>query len=412
MYKQALQFLRKAIDFLGLGDEEYNVLKEPERVIEVSIPLKRDNGSIIVLKAWRSQHNSALGPYKGGVRYHPNVTREEVIALSMIMTWKNSLAELPYGGGKGGVRVNPKELSTRELEQLSRKYIRAIARYIGPDIDIPAPDVYTDPQVMAWFYDEYSKVNCGLNTPAVVTGKPTLLGGIEVRKYSTGYGVALITKLAAEKLYGSIVGRTVAIQGFGKVGKSAAKTLYEWGARIVAVCDTSGMIYDKNGLDVHKLLKVKERTGRVVDYDNVARSDSDKILEVEADILIPAAIENAITMENAGRVKAGIIVEGANSPVTTEAEEILTKRNIIVIPDIMANAGGVVASFLEWANNRAGMIFDDKTLLRELESRMTRIFRKCWSKWELESRGETLRTIAYSIAVERVLNAMKLRGMI
>ncbi len=263
MQKHVMEFLKKTSEFLDLGKEEYEALKEPERVIEVSIKLKTDDGRIRVFKGWRSQHNSALGPYKGGIRYHPCVSRDEVVALSMIMTWKNALAELPYGGAKGGVRVDVKTLSIRELEELTRGYVRAIANYIGPDIDIPAPDMYTDPQVMSWIYDEYSRLTGGAQIHAVVTGKPEILGGLTFRRVSTGYGVALTTRFVAEKVYGGIEGRSVAIQGFGKVGLNAARYLSEWGAKVVAVSDTSGTVFDEKGLSINELVEVKRRTGKV-----------------------------------------------------------------------------------------------------------------------------------------------------
>ncbi len=412
MQEHVIGFLKKTSEFLGLNKEEYEALKEPERVIEVSIRVKTDNGSVRVFKGWRSQHNSALGPYKGGVRFHPCVSRDEVVALSMIMTWKNALAELPYGGAKGGVRVDVKTLSMRELEELTRGYVRAIANYIGPDIDIPAPDMYTDPQVMSWIFDEYSRLVGGAQVHAVVTGKPEILGGLALRRVSTGYGVALTTRFVAERVYGGIEGRSVAVQGFGKVGLNAARYLSEWGAKIVAVSDTSGTVFDANGLSINELIEVKRRTGKVACYDKAKVLGRDALLELNVDILIPAAIENAITLENVEKIRAKVIIEGANNPVSSNAEEHLSRKGVIIVPDILASAGGVIVSHLEWANNRAGIILDENDITKMLEARMKKMFEKCWSRWESEGENTTLRIIAYALAVERVLKAMKLRGII
>ncbi len=411
--EQAEFFLKRAIDFLGYGKAEYEMLRRPDRIIEVKIPVKRKDGSVEVFVGWRSQHNNALGPYKGGIRYHPEVTKEEVIALSMIMTFKNSLAGLPYGGGKGGIRVNPKELTKEELEQLSRNFFRAINRYVGIDIDIPAPDVYTNPQTMAWYFDEYSKVRGDDQFFGVVTGKPKLLGGLDTRVISTGYGTALAARLAAEKLWGSVQGKTVAVQGFGNVGRYAAKYLAEWGAIVVAVSDSSGGIFNSKGLNVDEVLKVKDEKGKVTAYENIERKiTNEELLELDVDILVPSALEDVITPANMRNIKAKIISEGANGPVSNEADEFLFKeKDMVVIPDILANAGGVITSHIEWVNNRMGGWIREEDALQRLTEKMTEVFNKTWEFWEKDARREVpMRIAAYSLAVKRVVEAMKMRG--
>lgn len=411
---QAETFLKRAVDKLGLSQEVYELLKTPERVIQVKIPVRTHDGRIKTFIGWRSQHNSALGPYKGGIRYHPDVTMDEVIALSMIMTWKNALAGLPYGGGKGGVKVNPKELSKQELELLTRQYVRGIARYIGPDIDIPAPDVYTDPQVMAWILDEFINLKMGDIHFGVITGKPSLLGGLDTRVKATGLGVALITKLAADKVLGQLEGSTVIVHGFGNVGQYAARILSEWGAKIVGVADSKSAVYSENGINVERLIEIKKKTDNVGDYpEGTKLSNPDDVLKINADIIIPASIADVININNASEIKAKIIVEGANGPTTVEAEDFLTQRGVIIFPDILANSGGVITSHIEWVNNRMGMWLKEQEAEQRLIEKMSDNFKNVWSYWENKlSRQDSLRLAAYMIAVERVVNAMKLRGQI
>mgnify|MGYP000055857678 CR=1 FL=1 len=411
VYRMAVRQLRNVARILGLEDEVVEALMHPERLIQVKIPVKMDDGSIRVFLGWRSQHNSALGPYKGGVRYHPEVTVGEVVALSMWMTWKNALAGLPYGGGKGGVRVNPKALSRRELEELSRGYFRAIARFVGSDIDIPAPDVYTDPQVMAWFLDEYSKI-VGYDDWGVVTAKPYLLGGLKTRITSTGYGVALVAREAAKKVLGGFEGKTVAIQGFGNVGRWAMYYAIEWGAKVIAVSDSKGGIYNPDGLNFNRLVEVKEKTRSVINYPEGRKISNRELLELDVDILIPAAIENVITEENADRIKAKIISEGANGPVTPEADIILKEKGVVDIPDILANAGGVIMSWIEWCHNKMGCWLKDEDALKRLDEKMSMNFDTVYSEWTSKYSDEPMRTAAYAIAVSRVVKAMKLRGWI
>ncbi len=413
-YEEAKKQLKQTIDLLGYDENLYYILAVPERVVQVKIPVKMDDGTTKIFIGWRSQHNSALGPYKGGIRYHPDVTMNEVIALSMWMTWKNSLAGLPYGGGKGGIRVDPHMLSKGELERLSRGYFEAISDIVGVDRDIPAPDVYTDPQVMSWFFDEYSRIKRGQYF-GVVTGKPVDLGGLYTRIIATGYGTAITAREAANRVFGSVEGLTVAVQGYGNAGYFAAKFLHEMGAKIVAVSDSRGGIYNSKGLDPDDVKQVKNKTGSVIYYENVEKKIGvDEILELDVDILVPAAIENVITEENADKIKAKIIAEAANGPTTPEAEAKLTPRGIVIIPDILANAGGVIMSHIEWVNNRMGGYITEEEAKNKLEQKMTENFARVWDYWnkKLDTSKYNMRTAAYAIAVERVVNAMKLRGWI
>ncbi len=410
LYTQQVKKLYKIGEIMGLQDDELQALASPERVIQVKIQIPGPNGKIKTFVGWRSQHNSALGPYKGGVRYHPNVSQDEVIALSMIMTWKNSLLQLPYGGGKAGIKVDPKSLTRSELELLSRNFIDAIYKYIGSDIDIPAPDVNTDAQVMSWFIDEYIKITGKVDLGAV-TGKPVELGGLSVREYSTGLGLAHIAKLAAEKFLGGIEGRRVIIQGFGNLGSFAAKYLSELGAKVVGISDSKGGVINYDGIDVNKAIEIKRKTGTVVDYPEGKKVSNDELLISECDILVPAALENVIHKYNAPKLKAKIVVEGANGPLTADADEILAKRGIPVVPDILANSGGVVGSYVEWANNKMGDIIEEEEAKKLILSRMEKAFNEIYKKYN-DMGDQDLRTAAMVVAVERVVKAMKARGMI
>jgi glutamate dehydrogenase (NAD(P)+) len=416
VYQMAVKQLREAASILGLPDDVVEVLRHPEKLIQVKVTIRRDNGKLATFIGWRSQHNSALGPYKGGIRYSPNATAGETVALSMWMTWKCALAGLPYGGGKGSVRVDPKTLSQRELEELSRKYFAMLARDLDPDTDIPAPDVYTNPQVMAWYYDEYAKIT-GKPSYAwgVVTAKPAEVGGLYARVVSTGYGVALVAREAAKRVLGGLEGKTVAVHGFGNVGMYAAKYLAEWGATVVAVSDSKGYVYSPKGLDVQKLIEIKEKTGAVINYkgeDVKVSPNHMELLELPVDILVPAAVENVITAENVNRVKAKIISEGANGPTTPEADKVLHERGVVVIPDILANAGGVTMSWIEWAHNRMGCILTDEEALTRLDKIMTQNFNRVFDEWQKKYSEYPMRVAAYVIAVDRVVRAMKLRGWI
>ncbi|MGQ4892321.1 MAG: Glu/Leu/Phe/Val family dehydrogenase [Candidatus Njordarchaeia archaeon] len=414
-YEEVKKQLKIAIDHLNYPDKDavFERLSVPERILEVAIPVKMDDGSLKVFKGFRSQHNSARGPYKGGVRFHPNVTKDEVIALSMWMTFKCALADIPYGGGKGGVIVDPHKLSQRELEQLSRNYFRAISPIVSPDIDIPAPDVYTNPQTMAWFFDEYSKY-AGYNAFGVVTAKPLELFGSLGRIYSTGYGTAVAAREAAKVAGISLNGATVAVQGYGNAGYYAAKFLHEWGAKIVAVSDTKGTIINRNGLDPEKLNDWKHNKSAkrsVIDYPDAEErleGDSTAPLFMDVDILIPAALENQITGDNADKIKAKVISEAANGPTTVEADKILNEKGVIIAPDFQANAGGVIVSYFEWVQNRQGIAWTEEEVKQRLEAKIVNSFHAM--RETKEKYGVDWRTAAYIVAIDRVVQAMRSRG--
>lgn len=409
LYTQQLKKLERVAQILSLDKAVLDSLSQPERVIQVKINIKGNDGTVKTFTGWRSQHNSALGPYKGGVRFSPNVTQTEVIALSMMMTWKNSLLGLPYGGGKGGIRVDPKSLQRDELERLSRGYVKAIYNYIGSDIDIPAPDLNTDPQIMAWFLDEYVKVS-GKVDFASFTGKPVEIGGLSVREYSTGLGLSVIAKSAAEKFIGGIEGKRVIIQGFGNVGYYAAKFINEMGGKVIGVSDSKGGVINEAGIDVNKLVELKKSGGVVSSYEG-KKVTNEQLLTSECDILIPAAVENVVNKTNASHIKAKMIVEGANGPLTADADEILRKMDVVVIPDILANSGGVVGSYVEWANNKMGEIVEDEEAKKLIISRMERAFSSMYSEHERRFSEYDLRTSAMAISIDRVVKASKLRGM-
>jgi len=402
--------LKKAIDVLGYDNDVFERLKRPDRVLEVSIPVRMDDGSLRVFVGYRSQHNNALGPYKGGTRYHPNVTKDDVVALSMLMTWKCSVTGLPYGGGKGGVIVNPKELSKGELERLSRGYFRAIAPIVGPEKDIPAPDIFTDPQIMAWFMDEFSAIK-GYNVPGVVTAKPLEIWGSPGRIYSTGYGVAITAREACNKLGIPIGDARVVVQGYGNAGYYTAKFLHEMGAKIIAVSDIEGGIVNEDGLNPDSLLEHVQKTGTVVGYSGAKKTiTNEELLLLETDILVPAAVEGVITGANADKVKAKVIIEAANGPTTPEADEILFKKNIMVVPDIIASAGGVIVSYFEWVQNLQGFPWSEEDVKKRLEQYIVSAFEKAYKAHQ--DKDIDMRTAAYVIAVDRVVRAMKIRGWI
>jgi glutamate dehydrogenase (NAD(P)+) len=410
LLSQQIKRLYSTGRLLGLDDETVEALAAPERVLEVKMTIRLKDGRVRTFVGWRSQHNSALGPYKGGVRYHPSTTRDEVVALSMMMTWKNSLLLLPFGGGKGGIRVDPKTLDKEDLEKLSRKYVQQIYMHIGSDKDIPAPDVNTDSQVMAWFLDEYIKVT-GRQDFGAFTGKPVEIGGIAVREYSTGLGVATIAKMAAEKFLNGVEGKTVIVQGFGNVGTYTVKFLSEMGAKVIGVSDSKGGVIDPEGLDYNELLNVKKATGSVINYPKGKKVTNEELLTSECDILIPAALENVIHRGNAEKVKAKLIVEAANGPLTADADLTLKRRGIPVVPDILANAGGVVGSYVEWANNRMGEILEEEEQKRLVISRMEKAFNAVYTEYQ-KLDDVDLRTAAMALAVERVYKAMKAMGQL
>jgi glutamate dehydrogenase/leucine dehydrogenase len=413
------QVLKEAISLGGLPEELHDLIFKPERVISVKIPVKMDNGKVAVFEGYRVQHNSVLGPYKGGIRYHPDVTLDTDMALALGMTLKNSLANIPYGGGKGAVKVDPTKLSSRELEELSRGYVRALYKFIGPEVDIPAPDVNTNPQIMAWMVDEYSKLS-GRNVPAVFTGKPPELWGNPARIYSTGFGVAILAKAAADAFMGGIEGKKVAVHGFGNVGSYAAYWLSKLGAKVIAISNIYGSVYDPNGIDVELAISKPEVINDVRAYPKGQKSnDTDVPLFVDADILVPASLENVITPEKVERVKAKLIVEGANGPTVPEAEKLLYSRKGFhaVIPDILANSGGVVMSYLEWVQNLYWFNWSEEEAREKLRIIMMDNFKRVMEAWKRLSEKNadklvTMRDASFALSVERIYKAMKLRGQI
>jgi len=406
-----LSNLKRAIDLGGFGEEFFTYLSRPMRTISINIPVKI-NGSIRIYEGYRVQHNNALGPYKGGIRFHPEVTLEDDMALATIMTLKNSLNGLPYGGAKGAIRIDPSKVSKEELEAVSRGYARALVQFIGPDIDIPAPDLNTNPQIMAWMVDEYSKM-MGRNVPATFTAKPVQLWGNPVREYSTGYGAALWTRNAARKFLKGIEGATVAVQGFGNVGYWLSHFLTEMGAKVVAIGDIGGAIYNSNGFNPDEVKAVERKTGTVVNYTGpgTRKIGMDELLTLNVDILVPAAVEGVINYSNANAVKAKLIMEAANGPVTSDAEEMLYKRGIYVFPDIGVNAGGVVMSYLEWVENLQWFIWDEEETKKKLDFMITNAFNRVYDRWQ-KMNGATIRDAAYIDALDRIYQAMKWRGWI
>ena len=393
---------------LGLEPGLLKILKEPKRTLTVSVPLRKDDGTYEVYTGYRVQHNLARGPAKGGIRFHQEVTLEEVIALAALMTWKCAVVDIPYGGAKGAVVVNPKELSAAELERLTRRYITEISIIIGPEKDIPAPDVNTNPQVMAWIMDTFSMQH-GYSIPAVVTGKPIEVGGSQGRNEATGRGCVFTVEEAAAALGLNLAESTAAVQGFGNVGSVAAACLNDLGCRVVAVSDSKGGIYSESGLDIADVQAYKERTGSVTGYPDASPISQEELLTLDCDILVPAAMENQITEANAHLVKAKIVAEGANGPTTAKADEILEKRGVTVVPDILANAGGVVVSYFEWVQGIQHFFWTKDEVNRQLRRRMVASFREVY---ELARKEQvSMRTAAYMIALSRVKRAVELRGL-
>ena len=407
-FRIAMRQFDSAAEKCGLDPGLREVLRRPRRALSLSLPVKMDDGSVQVFDGFRVQHSSVRGPCKGGIRYHPNVTFDEVKALAMWMTWKCAIVNIPFGGAKGGIVCDPHKLSKNELEHLTRRYAYEISPIIGPDKDIPAPDVYTDSQIMAWIMDTYSMTH-GSSAPGVVTGKPTFLGGSFGRNEATARGCWFVIRSACEVMGISLDRATVAIQGFGNAGSIAAELLARQGAKIIAVSDTRGGIFNRAGLRVPELLRHKVKTGSVVDSPNSEPIDSQTILELQCDILIPAALENQITLENADRIKARIVAEAANGPTTPDADAVLHDRGIMVVPDILANAGGVTVSYFEWVQDLQELFWDEDDVNRRLERIMVRAFADVHAtaiKHNVE-----MRTGAYILAIDRVANAMRTRGI-
>jgi len=397
-----------AADRLNLDPALRAVLREAERELIVSIPVRMDDGSVEVFRGYRVQHNLNRGPSKGGLRYHQDVNLNEVRALAMWMTWKCAVVGIPFGGGKGGVAVDPKQLSLRELEGLTRRFATNISVIIGPQSDIPAPDVNTNPQVMAWIMDTYS-MHVGYTVPGVVTGKPIALGGSEGRAEATGRGVVVTISEAARQTGLDIIGATVAIQGFGNAGSVAGTLLDSMGARVVAVSDTQGGIHAPDGLDTKMVKAWKAEHGTVVGFPGSVNVSNRELLELEVDVLVPAALENQITGDNAERIKARIVAEAANGPTTPEADEILHRKGVFMIPDILCNAGGVTVSYFEWVQDLNRDQWSEEVVNSKLTAIMVRSFGEVVAMAERED--VDMRTAAYLLAVDRVAKATALRGL-
>ena len=401
----ALQQLASAAEHLGLDDGMHAVLAHPKRVLTVSVPVRMDDGKWQVFTGFRSQHNDARGPCKGGIRYHPDVSLDEVIALSMWMTWKCAVVNIAFGGGKGGICCNPKEMSDDELERMTRRYIAEIAPCLGPYVDIPAPDVYTNAQIMAWIMDAYGQT-IGRRDPAMITGKPVSVGGSHGRNEATARGCLITVREAARKLNMQLEGSTAAIQGFGNAGSIFAKLADEVGIKTIAVNDSSGGVFSAKGLDVPALLAHKQNTGSVLCMADSEPIENGDLLALDCDILVPAALENQLTADNAHEVKARIVAEAANGPATPEAHATLVDKGITVIPDILANAGGVVVSYFEWLQGLSRDWWSEAQVNRRLEEVMVQAFEEVWAEGErLDQRD--LRLSAYVVAVARVAEAVR-----
>jgi glutamate dehydrogenase (NAD(P)+) len=408
IFNAMLQEFDGAARLLGLEPGVWKVLTHPKRQIIVSCPVLMDNGEVEVFTGFRVQYNITLGPAKGGIRYHPDVSLDEVKALAAWMTWKCAVAGIPFGGGKGGVICDPTKMSRRELEALTRRYVAEIIDAIGPDKDVPAPDVNTNEQVMAWVMDTYS-MHVGYTSTAVVTGKPIEMGGSLGRREATGRGVTIVTREAAKHLGLDIRRATVAVQGFGNVGSVSAQLLSRLGAKIVAVADWRGAVHNAKGLDIDKLIAWTAEHKTVAGFPAAEALAPETIFDLDVDVCIPAALENQITMDNAPKIKAKIVVEGANGPTTPDAHQHLHQRGVLVIPDILANAAGVTASYFEWVQDRHGYFWDEADVNAKLEKKMEAAFENVLQT-SLKYATD-LRTAAYVVAIGRVAAVTKLRGM-
>jgi len=411
-YTMAKEQLKAVAKRMKLDPNIHEVLKYPMRSLEVSLPVRMDNGTIRVFTGYRVQHSMARGPAKGGVRFHQNVTLDEVKALAMWMTWKCAVVGIPYGGAKGGVIVDPRELTHTELERMARRYFSEISVIIGEQKDIPAPDVNTNAQTMAWFMDTYS-MGQGYAVPAIVTGKPVDIGGSEGREKATSRGITYCIREAAKSVKLDLKGATVAIQGFGNVGGNLAPLVADMGCKVVAVSDVSGAVHDPKGLDVAKLMLHVKQTGSVLNFPGTKQLTNDQLLELKVDILAPCALEGVITKENAPRLQCKILAEGANGPTTPEADDILLKKGIFVIPDVLCNAGGVTASYFEWVQGLQSFFWTEDEVNQRLDQIMTKAFHQVHDIWLRENKGEplTVRQAAYMLAVKRVAEAILKRGI-
>jgi glutamate dehydrogenase (NAD(P)+) len=407
-FSAMLEEFNAAAALLDLDPGIWKVLTHPKRQMVVSCPVEMDSGEVEVFTGYRVQYNVALGPAKGGIRFHPAVNLDEVTALAAWMTWKCAVAQVPFGGGQGGVACDPSRMSRREIERLTRRYVAEIVDAIGPDKDIPAPDLNTNEQVMAWVMDTYS-MHAGATTTAVVTGKPLELGGSEGRREATGRGVSIVAREAARRLGFDLAGARVAVQGFGNVGSVAARLLRQMGARVVAVTDWKGGVLDDRGLDVDAMIEYARQHQTVDGFPGGQALTNEDLFALDVDILLPAALENQITAANARGVRARVVIEGANGPTTPEAHRILHERGIVVVPDIVANAGGVTASYFEWVQNRHGYYWPEADVNERLEGKMIAAFEtvlKTARRYRVD-----MRTAAYVVAIDRVATVTRMRGM-
>ncbi len=400
------EIIGEALNKLGFDEGMYDLIKEPMRLLTVRIPVRMDDGSVKTFTGYRAQHNDAVGPTKGGVRFHPDVDVEEVTALSMWMTLKCGIVDLPYGGGKGGIVCDPRQMSIHEVERLSRGYVRAISQIVGPTKDIPAPDVFTNSQIMAWMMDEYSQMD-EFNSPGFITGKPIVLGGSQGRDRSTALGVVIAIEEAAKRRGKTIEGSRVVIQGFGNAGSFLAKFLYDQGAKIVGISDAYGALHDPKGLDIDYLLDRRDSFGTVTNLFDDTISNKE-LFEIDCDILVPAAISNQITEENANDIKAEIVVEAANGPTTMAATKILSERGILLVPDVLASAGGVTVSYFEWVQNNQGYYWTEEEVNEKLREKLVKAFDTIYNL--SENRKIDMRLAAYIVGIKRTAEAARYRG--
>ena len=397
----------RAADLIGLDETIRTSLNVPDRELMVEVPLRKDDGTIESFRGYRVQHNNSRGPFKGGIRYHEEVDLDEVRSLAALMTWKTALVDIPYGGGKGGISVNPSTLSELELERLSRRFFRAINPIIGVNRDIPAPDVNTNPQIMAWFMDEYGMING--HTPGIVTGKPIELGGSLGRNAATGKGTAIIARETANLLNMDLEGASVVIQGFGNVGSFAGRFLNEMGSKIIAVSDVNGGLYDPDGLDITSLIDYNNKNGTIKGFSQGDSVSNEDILNIECDFLIPAALGGVIHKMNVEKLNCRVIIEAANGPVTPPADDILFKKGVYVVPDILTNAGGVTVSYFEWVQNLQQFQWTEEEVNEKLENKMVAAFNEVSSM--MKSKKTSMRMAAFAVAIDRVAKSFELRGV-
>ncbi|WP_335870372.1 Glu/Leu/Phe/Val family dehydrogenase [Bacillus sp. 2205SS5-2] len=408
LFTSTQHVIHDALTKLGYGEELFELLKEPIRMLTVRIPVRMDDGGIKIFTGYRAQHNDAVGPTKGGVRFHPEVDEEEVKALSMWMSLKCGIVDLPYGGGKGGIICDPRTMSMNELERLSRGYVRAISQIVGPTKDIPAPDVYTNSQIMAWMMDEYSRLREN-DSPGFITGKPLVLGGSQGREKATAQGVTICIEEAAKRRGIQIEGARVVIQGFGNAGSFLAKFMYDAGAKVVGISDAHAALYDPNGLDIDYLLDRRDSFGTVTTlFENTISNK--ELLELECDILVPAAVSNQITAENVHRIQAPIVVEAANGPTTFEATKILSDRGILLVPDVLASAGGVTVSYFEWVQNNQGYYWTEEEVNEKLKVKLVEAFNNVYET--ATNRRINMRLAAYMVGARKMAEASRFRGWV